>query len=61
MILRDVVLILNWKENKEAGAICFEISILREQKIMEVILLWKETKTFSGLSMIMNIIIEKWS
>ena len=30
------------------------------QKFMEVILLWKKTKTFFGLSIIPNIITEKW-
>ena len=31
--LRDGVLILNWKENKEAVAICFEIRIQRKKNI----------------------------
>ena len=71
IILLNGVLILNWKENKEAGAYCFVIRTPREktknyygksrQKFMEVILLWKETKTFSGLLIIPNIITEKWA
>ena len=54
IFLRNDVLILNGKENKEASAICFEIRILRKNneelllkvpsKIYEVILLWKKTK-----------------
>ena len=31
IFLRNGVLILNWKENKEAGAICFEIRIPRKK------------------------------
>ena len=31
IILWNGVLILNWKENKEAGAICFEIMISRKK------------------------------
>ena len=30
IFLRDGVLIINWKENKEAGAICFELRIPRK-------------------------------
>ena len=51
IFLRKDVLILNGKENKEAGAICFELRVPRKktrkyfgkshQKFMEVILLWK--------------------
>ena len=38
MFLRNGVLILDWKENKEAGAICFEIMIpIKKEKE----LLWK--------------------
>ena len=54
MILRNDVLILNGKENKEASAICFEIRIPKKKnkelllkvpsKIYEVISLWKKTK-----------------
>ena len=32
MFLRDGVLILNGKENKEASAICFEIRIPKNKK-----------------------------
>ena len=63
-------MILNGKEKKEASAICFEIRIPRKEtkelvlkipsKIMEVILIWKKTKTFFGLSIILSIITEKW-
>ena len=66
IFLRNGVLILHWKENKEAGAIYFQGKRTRNyygkshQKFMEVILLWKETKTFSGLLIIPNIITEKW-
>ena len=54
IFLRNDVLILNGKENKEASAICFEIRILKKNneeilrkvpsKIYEVCLLWKKTK-----------------
>jgi hypothetical protein len=54
IFLRNDVLILNGKENKEATAICFEIRIPKKKnkdflrkvpsKIYEVILLWKKTK-----------------
>ena len=54
IFLRNDVLILNGKENKEASAICFEIRILKKKneellrkvpsKIYEAILLWKKTK-----------------
>ena len=54
MFLRNDVLILNGKENKEARAICFEIRIPKKKneellrkdpsKIHEVILSWKKTK-----------------
>ena len=50
---------LNGKENKEAGAISFEVRIPRKKnkkcfqrvpsKIYEAISLWKKTKTFFGL------------
>ena len=53
IFLRNDVLILNGKENKEASAICFEIRIPKKNKeeflrkvpskIYEVILLWKKT------------------
>ena len=69
-ILRNGVLFLNGKENKKATAICFQIRIPKKktrnyygkshQKFMEVILLWKKTKTFFDLSIIPNIITEKW-
>ena len=54
IFLRNDVLILIGKENKEASAICFEIRILKKNneellrkvpsKIYEVILLWKKMK-----------------
>ena len=54
IFLRNDVLILNGKENKEASAICFEVRIQEKKneellrkvpsKIYEVILLWKKTK-----------------
>ena len=54
IFLRNEVLILNWKEDKEDTAICFEIRIPKKKKkellrkvpskIYEVILLWKKTK-----------------
>ena len=59
IFLRNDVLILNGKENKEASAICFEIRIPKKKnkellrkvpsKIYEVILLWKKTKLNFGL------------
>ena len=66
IFLQNGVLILNWKKNKEAGPIWFEIRIPRKKnkeklwKFMEVISLWKKPKTFFGLSIIPNIITEKW-
>ena len=69
IFLRNDVLILNGKENKEASAICFEIRILKNNneelllkvpsKIYEVILLWKKKKKF-GLLIFLNIISEQW-
>ena len=63
-------MILNGKENKEAGAIFFEIRIPRKKnkellrkvpsKNYGNILLWKKTRTFFGLSIIPNIITVKW-
>ena len=54
IFLRNDVLILNGKENKEASAICFEIRIPKKKneellrkvpsKIYEVILLWKKNE-----------------
>ena len=35
-------------------------SAIQSAPLMEVILLWKETKAFSGLLIIPNIITEKW-
>ena len=59
IFLRNDVLILNEKENKEASAISFEIRIQKKNneellrkvtsKIYEVILLWKKTKKKNGL------------
>ena len=56
IILRNGGFILNWKENKEAGAICFEIRIPRKkarnnyskshQTFMEVIYYRKKQKHF---------------
>ena len=67
IFLRNGVLILNGKENKEAGAICFEIRIPRKKnkellrkvppKIYEVILLWKKK---IGSLLFPNIITEQW-
>ena len=55
IFLRNDVLILNRKENKEASAICFEIRIPKKKneellrkvpsKIYEVILSWKKGQT----------------
>ena len=68
IFLRNDVLILNGKENKEASAICFEIRIPKKKneellrkvpsKIYEVILLWKKKKF--GLLIFPNIITEQW-
>ena len=41
MFLRNCVLILNWKENDEASAICFEIRITRKNKESLVLTVWK--------------------
>jgi len=70
IFLRNDVLILNGKENKEASAICFEIRIPKKKneellrkvpsKIYEVILLWKKTKKKFGLLIFLNIITEQW-
>ena len=70
IFLRNDVLILNGKENKEASAICFEIRIPKKNneellrkvpsKIYEVILLWKKTKKKIGLLIFPNIITEQW-
>ena len=68
IFLRNGVLILNGKENKEAGAICFELRVPRK-KNKEIF--WKvpskiygsnfimKTKTYLGLSIFPNIITEK--
>ena len=67
IFLRNDVLILNEKENKEASAICFEIRIPKKKneeilpsKIYEVISLWKKTKENFGLLIFPNIITEQW-
>ena len=70
IFLRNDVLILNGKENKEASAICFEIRIPKKKnkellrkvpsKIYEVILLWKKTEKKFGLLIFPNIITEQW-
>ena len=70
IFLRNDVLILNGKENKEASAICFEIRIPKKKnkellrkvpsKIYEVILLWKKTRKNFGLLIFPNIITEQW-
>jgi hypothetical protein len=70
IFLRDDVLILNGKENKEATAICFEIRIPKKKnkelfrkvqsKIYEVIFLWKKPKKKIGLLIFPNIITEQW-
>ena len=62
--LRNDVLILNGKENKEATAICFEIRIPKKKnkellrkvpsKIYEVILLWKKILKKNGLLIFPN-------
>ena len=69
IFLQNGVLILNWKENKEAGTICFEIRIptkknkelLRKvpSKIYGVILIWKKTKQNFGLLTFPNMITEQ--
>ena len=69
LFLRNDVLILNGKENKEDSAICFEIRIGKKKneellrkvpsKIHEVILIWKKNKKFS-LLIFPNIIAEQW-
>ena len=59
----------NWKENKEACAICFEIRIPSKkkkellQKVPSKIISYfilEKTKPFFGLSIIPNIITDKW-
>ena len=70
IFLRNDVLILNGKENKEASAICFEIRIPKKKnkellwkvpsKIYEVISLWKKMKIKFGLLIFPNIITEQW-
>ena len=70
IFLRNDVLTLNGKENKEASAICFEIRIPKKKneellwkvssKIYEVILSWKTTKKEFGLLIFLNIITEQW-
>ena len=67
LFLRNDVLVLNGKENKEATVICFEIRIPKKKnkkllwkvpsKKFEVILLWKKTeKKKIGLLILPNII-----
>ena len=41
IFLRNYVPILNWKENNEASAICFEIRITRKNKESLVLTVWK--------------------
>ena len=70
IILRNDALILNGKENKEAGAICFEFRVSRKKnkkifwkvpsKIYGSYFIMEKTKTVLGLSKIPNIITEKW-
>ena len=70
IFLRNGVLILNGKENKEASAICFEIRILKKNnqellrkvpsKIHEVILLQKKTKKKIGSLIFPNTITKQW-
>ena len=70
IFLRNDVLILNKKENKEVTAIFFEIRILKKKskellrkvpsKNYEVILLWKKTKKKFGVLIFPNIITEQW-
>ena len=71
IFLRNGVLILNGKENKEARAICFEIGIPRKmnkeliRKVPSKIygsnfIMEKKQKTFFCLSIFPNIITEKW-
>ena len=60
IILRNDALILNGKENKEAGAICFEFRVSRKKnkkifwkvpsKIYGSYFIMEKTKTFFGLS-----------
>ena len=69
IFLRNEVLILNGKENKEASAICFEIKIPKKKnkellqkvpsKISEVIFFMEKTKNFFGLLIFPNIITEQ--
>ena len=70
IFLRNDVLILNGKENKEPGAICFEFRVPRKKnkkifwrvpsKIYGSDFIMEKTKTFFGLSIILNIITKKW-
>ena len=70
IFLRNGVLILNGKEYKEATTICFEIRIPKKKnkellqkvpsKIYGSYFIMEKTKTFFGLSIISNIITEKW-
>ena len=70
IFLRNNVLILNGKENKEASAICFDIKIQKKKnkdllwkfpsKIYEVIILLKKTKRKFGLLIYPTIITEQW-
>ena len=70
IFLRNDVLVLNGKENKEASAVCFEIRIPKKKneevsrkvpsKIYEVILLWKKMKKEFGLLIFPNIITKQW-
>ena len=63
-------MILNGKENKEAGAICFVLRVPRKKnkeifwkvpsKLYGSNSIMEKTKTFFGLSIFPNIIIEKW-
>ena len=64
-IFSECVLILNGKENKEAGAICFELRIPRKKSkeifwkvplVYGINLIMEKTKTFFGLSIFPNII-----
>jgi hypothetical protein len=60
IFLWNCVLILNGKENKEAGAICFELRVPRKKnkeifwkvpsKIYGIDFIMEKTKTFFGLS-----------
>jgi hypothetical protein len=70
IFLRNDVSILNGKENKKAGAICFELRVPRKKnkeiswkvpsKIYGTDFFMEKTKTFLGLSIFPNIITEKW-